>query len=68
MTANDAKFLNYIRNTNGGATVQGFVEDWEPIGRQVWNDLVHRGLVTLDDLGHIYLTELGVHVLREDDG
>lgn len=28
--------LEYVRNTNGGATIATFVEDHEPIGERLW--------------------------------
>lgn len=28
--------LEYVRNTNGGAGLTNFLEDWEPIGDRLW--------------------------------
>lgn len=48
----------YIKNTNGGATVEIFIEDHEPIGLHLWNRLKEARLVKIVD-GRIFLTELG---------
>ena len=34
--------LQYVRNTNGGAHLRHFVEDFEPIGHQLWDELRSR--------------------------
>lgn len=31
--------LQYVKNTNGGATKSHFIEDHEPVGDRLWNDL-----------------------------
>jgi hypothetical protein len=51
--------LEYVRNTNGGANIGHFVEDWEPIGRRAWDDFSNRGLVSTDEYGRIKLTDAG---------
>lgn len=49
--------LQYVKNTNGGATKKKFIEDHEPIGKMLWDDL--RGMIREDDHGRIWLTEAG---------
>lgn len=51
--------LAYVRNTNGGATLASFVDDFEPVGARRWAELVAAGLVCVRDNGRIYLTPLG---------
>jgi hypothetical protein len=57
--------LEYVRNTNGGATKVHFMTDWEPIGPGLWVDLVQQGWVTLRD-DRVVLTAAGQAVLQED--
>lgn len=50
--------LQYIRNTNGGATSLNFIIDWEPVGGIEWDLLTSSGLAhEVND--RIFLTELG---------
>jgi hypothetical protein len=56
--------LEYVRNTNGGATVDTFVEDWEPMGWRLWDELHALRYVRVDD-EKIYLTAKGMNVLHE---
>jgi hypothetical protein len=59
--------LTYVANTNGGATLARFNEDHEPIGPRLWKSLSDSGLVTLDDIGCVWLTHAGrAAVLPED--
>jgi hypothetical protein len=51
--------LQYVRNTNGNAAVLHFVDDFEPVGRRLWDDMVKQGLVEERDDGRIYLTSEG---------
>jgi hypothetical protein len=60
MTTSQA--LQYVKNTNGGATVENFIEDWSPIGSEVWDSLLAKGYVTIRD-GKIYLTTIGEKML-----
>jgi hypothetical protein len=64
MIAQHKTCLQNIRNANGGATVATFVDDWEPIGWRVWDDLHALGYVTVVD-GKICLTADGVKALDE---
>ena len=57
--------LEYVRNTNGGATKTHFLEDHEPIGEMLWNILHVGGLVTLNERGYIFLTARGKDTLME---
>lgn len=57
-------FLAYVRNANGGATKAHFIDDWEPIGAQVWKELSDAQLVYENPAGIILLTMSGALVLR----
>ena len=61
--ASRRELMQYIKNTNGGATLQNFSEDWEPIGGLAWGDLSKAGLVDLVD-GKVTLTHAGVVYLE----
>ena len=50
--------LQYVKNTNGGATVDNFIEDWLPVGRMEWDLLMQEGLVNVVD-DRIFLTDKG---------
>lgn len=52
------KYLEYVRNTNGHATVANFDEDWEPIGPMLRRDLMPRYFIEDAD-GKIRLTDEG---------
>jgi ribosomal protein S19E (S16A) len=54
----------YVRNTNGGATHAHFIEDHEPVGDRLWDDLERLGCVREDAHGHIFLTESGEAALK----
>ena len=60
------KYLRYIKNTNGHATKAAFIEDWEPIGNMVWNDLLNADLATLNMTGYVVLTPKGEAKLEEN--
>lgn len=53
----------YVKNTNGGATRADFIEDHEPIGVPLWDDLSKAGLVRQDENGRIRLTEAGEQLI-----
>lgn len=59
MTTTQRKALEYVRNTNGGATVVHFMEDHEPIGERLWKPLLDGGLVRVNEDGRIHLTKAG---------
>lgn len=61
--ASRSEMLRYVENTAGNATLQNFIEDWEPIGNLCWEDLSKAGLVCLID-GKIKLTFAGEEVLH----
>lgn len=63
MNAAQIRALEYVRNTNGGATLADFHEDHEPIGPQLWDPLLTDGLVTIDAGGKIRLTAKGTEAL-----
>ena len=68
--------LQYVRNTNGGATRAHFFEDHEPVGPLLWDDLSYPcalacerrrpGYVRTDEAGRIHLTAAGDHALDQD--
>jgi hypothetical protein len=52
--------LRYVSNTNGGATVGAFIEDHEPLGFRLWDELHGQGLVRIDPgTNRIHLTDAG---------
>ena len=58
------KYLRYIHNTCGRATLAYFVEDWKPVGQRLWAEMLHIGLVYEDANGHIRVTDRGVRGTR----
>ena len=66
MTRKDA--LQYVKNTNGCATPDNFIEDWMPVGGMEWDMLTQLNLVRVDDNGKIWLTEAGQAKLNELNG
>ena len=42
------KYLNYIQNA-GNPTVEEFIQDWEPIGERVIENLKNEGLIFTKD-------------------
>jgi len=42
-----------------------FVDDFEPVGKQVWNDLLRQGLVKIENR-KIYLTDVGKKELNDE--
>ena len=56
--------LEYVRNTSGRVTKANFVDDYDPIGSAVWNDLAAIGLVE-ERNGMIWLTEAGKELLSK---
>jgi hypothetical protein len=55
---NQRKSMQYVKNTNGGATKADFIEDWSPIGAALWCDILE--YVRVDENGRIWLTAEGV--------
>lgn len=49
--------LEYVRNTDGWATKENFIDDYEPIGEALWRGLVQ--FIFIDRKGKIHLTEEG---------
>lgn len=58
---NQRKALQYVKNTNGGATKKDFFSDHNPIGKWLWEDVT--GMVMEDENGRIWLTEAGKEAL-----
>ncbi len=57
--------LQYVKNTNGGATKAHFIEDHEPIGECLWQTYFEeKGYITIDNAGRIYLTQAGTEALN----
>jgi hypothetical protein len=52
-------YLEYVANTNGGATKADFITDWEPIGERVWDELWGLELIELDANRRVCLTKYG---------
>ena len=57
MNSIQLRALQYVKNTNGGATKAHFLEDHEPIGERLWADL--DGMIRQDENARIHLTEAG---------
>ncbi len=55
--------LQYVRNTSGGTTKEIFMEDHEPIGARLWEEI--KQYVRTDERGRLYLTDEGNKVLEE---
>jgi predicted methyltransferase len=60
------KYLQYIINTNGNATLANFDDDWEPIGPMVRAELHREALVQVTDK-RMSLTTLGQQLLDSKD-
>lgn len=63
LTDMQLKALQYVENTDGGATLDAFNEDHDPVGPLLWNALLARGLVRLGAEGIVYTTEAGIDYL-----
>lgn len=61
--ASRSDLLKYIENTAGNATLQNFIEDWEPVGNLGWDDLSKAELVTLEG-NKVVLTDKGREYLN----
>ena len=62
MTGMQKAALAYVKSTGRCATVLNFIEDHDPIGKQLWRDLSLTGMVVEED-GRIVVTELGQQAL-----
>lgn len=60
MNKQELEALKYVKNTGGGANKDNFIEDWEPIGEELWAALYTDGLVRIDGNGMIYATTAGL--------
>ena len=49
--------IRYVHNTNGGATLANFIEDHEPIGQQLWDELLAERLVRIDEKGKVQMSK-----------
>ena len=51
--------LRYVRNSGGHATKDHFIEDYEPIGELLWDELVFADTVGINNSGKIFLSPKG---------
>lgn len=51
--------LEYVRNTGGNASVETFIEDHDPVGKQLWAELTAMGLAVVGDRGKVCVTIAG---------
>ena len=58
------QFLEYIENTGGNAKKEHFIEDWEPIGGRVLEELADDDLVYMQTSGCLALTEKGKDLIK----
>jgi len=65
--SNLKQYLQYVRNTNGGATKDHFIDDYDPIGETLWKQLKYHLYVSEDTNGRIYLTDAGNSELDRED-
>lgn len=63
LNSSQRKALEYVRNTRGGATIEHFVDDFDPIGQRIWDELQVGGYVTTNPAGRIVLTLAGTQAL-----
>lgn len=56
--------LQYIKNTNMGASKIDFYTDHAPIGRDLWNELVKLRAVKISRDGKIFLSDEGESLLQ----
>lgn len=64
MNSNILQALQYVKNTNGGATKAHFYEDHEPIGDLMWQPLIDADYVRTDENSRIFLTVTGELALQ----
>lgn len=60
------KYLDYIKNTAGHATMADFDDDWDPIGPMVRREIIP-ALATINGDGFLVLTDQGRAVLAQAD-
>lgn len=63
MTTMEKQALQYVRNTAGGATLDAFMDDHEPIGPLLWRELTDAGLAQVSPGGRVIVTEAGQRLL-----
>lgn len=64
MTPMQIEALRYVKNTGGNATYNHFIDDHEPIGQRLWQDLKYDNVVSIDDQGKIFVTKTGEKFLK----
>lgn len=55
--------LLYFSNAEKNATLERFIEDLDPIGQVIWDDLEAEGLVGKDANGKLILTNKGQQIV-----
>ena len=63
LTETAIRALQYILNTGGCATKADFLEDWEPIGPLLWDEIGE--FVTEDENGRLLLNKEGMQKVIE---
>lgn len=58
--------LHYVSNTESNATLEHFIEDHDPIGQVLWDDLQLAGLVDINANGKLILTHNGQQIVGCD--
>ncbi len=64
MTPMQKQALQYVKNTGGCATVEHFIEDHEPVGKRLWEDLDFADVVAINDDGKIIVLPKGEDLLN----
>ena len=59
------ELLQYVKNTDGGATMDDFISDWAPVGYMAWMELRGAELVYSNSFNRIQLTPSGERRLKE---
>lgn len=65
MTPIQKRAIEYVKNTNDGATRSHFIEDHEPIGELLWEDLWEMNAIHVDIHDVVRLTPEGEKLLNE---
>ncbi len=64
MTNMQKNCLEYVKNTNGGATPETFWDDWAPVGKNLYYEIYTAGWIELNDQGRVILTSAGEEKLK----
>ncbi len=63
LTETAIRALQYVLNTGGCATKANFIDDWEPIGHLLWDEMGE--YVTEDERGKLLLSNEGLKVVED---